>query len=172
AVVAGERITPVAILGIALVSGGILSLALARGARIASAPVALLTGCFIAGYTIVDGIGVRLTNDAVAYTAAMSLGWGALMPFLLFPALRRAPRPTGRQVAAGVAGGIVSILAYGIVIWAMQRDAMGMVSALRETSVLFAAVIGRVFLGERLTAQRLASCAAIALGAGCLALAS
>ena len=66
-------------------------------------------------------------------------------------------------------GGTVSILAYGIVIWAMQYDAMGVVSALRETSVVWAAIIGRIFLKEKLTARRMASCLAIAAGAACLA---
>ena len=66
-------------------------------------------------------------------------------------------------------GGLVSILAYGIVIWAMQYGAMGVVSALRETSVVWAAVIGRIFLKETLTARRMASCLAIAAGAACLA---
>jgi drug/metabolite transporter (DMT)-like permease len=66
-------------------------------------------------------------------------------------------------------GGIVSILAYGIVIWAMQYDAMGVVSALRETSVVYAAIIGRFFLKEKLSARRITSCLAIAMGAACLA---
>ena len=66
-------------------------------------------------------------------------------------------------------GGVVSIIAYGIVIWAMQYDAMGVVSALRETSVVWAAIIGRIFLKEKLTARRMTSCFAIAAGAACLA---
>src|SRR3712207_8265063 len=57
----------------------------------------------------------------------------------------------------------------GIVIWAMQYDAMGVVSALRETSVVYAALIGRFFLGEELSPRRIASCLAVALGAACLA---
>jgi drug/metabolite transporter (DMT)-like permease len=65
--------------------------------------------------------------------------------------------------------GIVSIIAYGIVIWAMQYGAMGVVSALRETSVVYAALIGRLFLKEKLAPQRILSCAAIAFGAACLA---
>lgn len=63
----------------------------------------------------------------------------------------------------------MSSLACGIVIWAMQYDAMGVVSALRETSVVVAAIIGRIFLSETLSARRVASCLAIATGAACLA---
>ena len=78
------------------------------------------------------------------------------------------PAYTKAQTAMALTGGIVSILAYGIVIWAMQYDAMGVVSALRETSVVYAAIIGRVFK-EKLTARRTTSCLAIAMGAACLA---
>jgi drug/metabolite transporter (DMT)-like permease len=65
-------------------------------------------------------------------------------------------------------GGVVSIVAYGIVIWAMQFGLMAAVSALRETSVVWAALIGQVFLKERLTRQRLAACLVIAAGAAFL----
>jgi drug/metabolite transporter (DMT)-like permease len=67
-------------------------------------------------------------------------------------------------------GGVVSILAYGIVIWAMQYGPMGVVSALRETSVVYAAIIGWLFLKETLSLRRILSCLAIAAGAACLAL--
>jgi drug/metabolite transporter (DMT)-like permease len=79
------------------------------------------------------------------------------------------PAYTKVQTVMALGGGIVSILAYGIVIWAMQYAAMGVVSALRETSVVYAAVIGRIFLKEKLTAHRIISCLAIAIGAACLA---
>jgi drug/metabolite transporter (DMT)-like permease len=82
---------------------------------------------------------------------------------------RRPPVYTKSQTLIALTGGIVSILAYGIVIWAMQYDAMGVVSALRETSVVYAAIIGRLFLKEKLTTRRITSCLAIAMGAACLA---
>jgi drug/metabolite transporter (DMT)-like permease len=100
----------------------------------------------------------------------MFLLWSITMPPLYFM-LRKGPSSYSRtETLAAFAGGWVSILAYGIVIWAMQYGAMGVVSALRETSVVFAAIIGRFFLNERLSWHRLASCAAIATGAACLAL--
>jgi drug/metabolite transporter (DMT)-like permease len=71
--------------------------------------------------------------------------------------------PGETAVAAG--GGIVSLVAYGIVIFAMSLGPMGSVSALRETSVVFAALIGRFFLHERLTAWRIGACCEVALGA-------
>ena len=63
---------------------------------------------------------------------------------------------------------MISILAYGAIIWAMQSSPMGAVSALRETSVVFAALLGAMFLGERLTAQRIVACCIIAAGAVCV----
>jgi hypothetical protein len=79
----------------------------------------------------------------------MCSGLGLLMP-LVYLALRRArgPRGASRAIRRAFAGGLVSLLAYGIVIYAMDLAPMGAVSALRETSVLFAALIGRLFLGD------------------------
>jgi drug/metabolite transporter (DMT)-like permease len=99
----------------------------------------------------------------------MCLLWGVLMPPVYamlrdWRSLIRSPRETG--VAA--AGGGVSLLAYGIIIFAMSLGPMGPVSALRETSVIFAALIGRIFLHERLTTYRIAACVIVAIGALCI----
>ncbi len=167
---AHEAITLVSALGIALVSGGIVSLALqGRTVRAEVLPAALTTGVLIGAYTVVDGIGVRLSGDSVAYANSMFLLWSLTMPPIFLAMRGRPPAYTRRETALALAGGVVSILAYGIVIAAMQFGAMGVVSALRETSVVYAAVIGRIFLKERLTTQRVASCLAIAAGAACLA---
>lgn len=168
---AHERLGVVAATGIALVSGGIVSLAF-HGERIRAdfLPAALTTGVLIGAYTVVDGIGVRLAGDSLAYANGMFLIWSLAMPVVFWAMRGRPPAYTKAQTIMALAGGIVSIVAYGIVIWAMRHDAMGAVSALRETSVVWAAIIGRIFLGERLTARRMASCTAIAIGAACLAL--
>jgi uncharacterized membrane protein len=63
---------------------------------------------------------------------------------------------------------VISIAAYGAIIWAMQSSPMGAVSALRETSVVFAALLGAAFLGERLTTKRIMACCVIAAGAVCV----
>ncbi|MDP4006297.1 EamA family transporter [Methylobacterium sp. NEAU K] len=156
--------------GIALVSGGIVSLAFQRSrVRADFLPAAFATGVLIGAYTVVDGIGVRLSGDSVAYANGMFLLWSVTMPPIFLALRGRPPAYTGAQTVSALAGGLVSILAYGIVIWAMQYDAMGVVSALRETSVVYAAIIGRIFLKEDLTARRIASCLAIASGVACLA---
>jgi uncharacterized membrane protein len=166
AVFAGESIAPGVLLGIALVSGGIISLAF-RGRKLSvpSLPYALGTGCFIAAYSVVDGIGARLSGAPLAYTVWMCALWGVLMP-MVYIGLRDARslfsvRP---GMFSAAAGGLVSLLAYGIVIYAMNEAPLGAVSALRETSVLFAALIGSIFLGEKLTARRILACVVIVCG--------
>ncbi len=170
AVFAHEALGIVACVGIALVSAGILCLAF-DGKRndVGFLPAALTTAALIGAYTVVDGIGVRLSGDSLSYTVSMFLLWSTTMPVIHYAMRGRSAAYTRAQTAIALTGGIVSILAYGIVIWAMRHNAMGVVSALRETSVVFAAIIGRVFLKERLTQRRIASCLAIALGAACLA---
>jgi drug/metabolite transporter (DMT)-like permease len=157
------------IIGIVLVSGGIISLALQRGkVSKKGATAAFVTGATIAVYTVIDGIGVRESGNAIAYTAWMFVFYLLMLP--LFIAMRgtRALRAPSAVIVQNALGGMVSIAAYGIVIWAMQYGAMGAVSALRETSVVFAALIGRMFLKEQLSARRLMSCCVIALGAICI----
>jgi drug/metabolite transporter (DMT)-like permease len=174
ALFAHESIGPLHILGIAMISGGILSLALLeQSVSRAGAVAALLTGATIALYTVIDGIGVRLSDrQALTYTAWMFLFYW-LMPVLFvatrgLAALWEPVRTAPAGVASSLAGGLVSIAAYGIVIWAMQSGAMGTVSALRETSVVFAVLIGRTFLREAVSARRWAACLIVAAGAVCL----
>jgi len=176
AVFAHEAIGPVSALGIALTSAGIIAIALQRH-RVSRAGVlaALATGATIALYTVIDGIGVRLSDgQPLVYTAWMFMFYW-LMPLLFVATRGIAPlwtplRDEPLAVASSLAGGLVSLAAYGIVIWALQSGAMGMVSALRETSVVFAVLIGRVFLRETVTATRWLACLVVAAGAVCLGL--
>ncbi|MBK5529384.1 EamA family transporter [Pseudomonas sp. TH08] len=165
-VFAGETVGAVAMFGILLVSGGIISLAF-KGRKLAvpSLPYALGTGCFIAAYSVTDGIGVRLSGAPMAYTVWMCALWGVLMP-LVYVGIRDTKSLVTLRPGFITAfiGGLVSLLAYGIVIYAMSAAPMGAVSALRETSVLFAALIGYFFLGETLTVRKILACAVIAIG--------
>jgi drug/metabolite transporter (DMT)-like permease len=165
-VFAGERIGMGALLGIILVSGGIISLAF-KGRRLVvpGLPYALGTGCFIAAYSVTDGVGVRLSGAPMAYTVWMCALWGVLMPSVYIGLRGAKSLMTIRPgFIAALFGGWVSLLAYGIVIYAMAGASMGAVSALRETSVLFAALIGYFFLGEQLTVRKMLACAVIAIG--------
>ncbi|SAK83087.1 multidrug DMT transporter permease [Caballeronia temeraria] len=176
ALFAHEAIGPLHAFGIVLISGGIIALAL-QGGRVSrpGAIAALTTGVTIAIYTVIDGIGVRLSGgEAITYTAWMFMFYW-FMPVIFvarrgLPALWTPVKQAPMAVASSLAGGLVSIAAYGIVIWAMQSGAMGAVSALRETSVVFAALIGRVFLQEPVSAKRWLACVVVACGAVCLGL--
>ncbi len=169
ALLAGDRLGPPELGGVLLVSAGILSLARgwgdsrARGNLLA----ALGTGVFIAAYTVTDGIGGRLSGSPPAYAAwlfvldgppmVLAFGWRRGFGARLFE--------PGAETLKGLAGGGVSVLAYGLVIWAASVAPMGAVSALRETSVVFALLIGRVAFGETLRPRRVAGCVAVAAGA-------
>ena len=164
---AGETVGTASVVGVLLVSGGILSLAFSgRRSTIATLPYALATGCFIGAYSVTDGIGGRLSGHPVGYTVWMCLLWGATMP-LVYIALRdwRGLRRGTRETLVAAGGGLVSLGAYGIIIVAMSLGSMGPVSAVRETSVVFAALLGWLFLKEKLTARRLVACAVVAGGA-------
>jgi drug/metabolite transporter (DMT)-like permease len=166
ALFAGEKIAFNTLLGIALISGGILMLAMrSRKLAMPGLKYTLATGAFIAAYSVVDGMGVRVSGNPFSYTVWMSMLWGVLMP-VLYIVLRDTKsllrwRP---GLLSAAAGGLVSLLAYGIIIYAMTAAPMGAVSALRETSVLFAAVLGYWFLGETLTLRKMLACAVIATG--------
>jgi drug/metabolite transporter (DMT)-like permease len=156
-------------IGIGLVCVGIFMLAFAKGRLHAmNLPAALATGISIAAYTVVDGLGVRASGNWIAYT-------GGMFAFFLFVPLwhlaggKRAIFAVPLAEAGKAAsGGLISLAAYGAIIWAMQESAMGAISALRETSVVFAALLGAAFLNERLTPLRIAACCVIAAGAACV----
>jgi len=166
ALFAGEKTAFHTLGGIVLVSSGILMLAF-RQRRLAMPGVkqALATGVFIAAYSVADGMGVRLSGNALSYTVWMSMLWGLLMP-VLYIILRDSKSLLRWQpgLLSAAAGGLVSLLAYGIIIFAMAASPMGAVSALRETSVLFVAVLGYLFFGEALTFRKLLACVVIVTG--------
>jgi drug/metabolite transporter (DMT)-like permease len=167
ALVAGEHIAPLGLAGVALVSGGIVAIAFGRGrADAASTLAAVACGACIAGYMVIDGVGVRLSHHPIGYASWQAVIEGAPMP-LIFLAIRRRLPLLGwnADLVRTSVGALISVTAYGVVIWAMSLAAMGKVSALRETSILFAALIGWVFLKERMTARRLMGAAMIAGGA-------
>ena len=174
AILAGERLDAFTLVGIALVCGGIIGLAReCRGGELSRVITpAVLTGVTIAAYTVVDGLGSRASGNAWAYAAWLFLALGpAMLPAWAWR--RRGPgghvRPDAESLRSA-AGGLVSLAAYAIVIWAASISPMGPVSALRESSVVVAAVLGWLFLGERLGPWRLVACLVVASGAACLGL--
>jgi drug/metabolite transporter (DMT)-like permease len=170
AVFAHERLSLGTTLGVLFVAGGIMALAFEGGRfKVGNVLAALGTGVFIGAYSVTDGLGVRLSGSAVGYTVWMSLieGAGMALVYLFLRDARSVWRPREETLPAAVAG-LLSLVAYGLILWAMQRAPMGPVSALRETSVVFAALIGWLLLRQPLGARRVVACLAITLGAGWL----
>jgi drug/metabolite transporter (DMT)-like permease len=168
----GETLTPSNQVAVLLIAIGIASLALAHRAStglIDSSPAifALATGGFIAGYTIVDGLGARAAGSAHGYMI-----WLSLVTSIVIVVCAHRLQSQGRQLTpasrrtrnAGIAAGVMSYGSSWIVIWALTLAPFALVSALRETGVVFAVLIGVVVLKERLSLVRLASIASTLAG--------
>ncbi|MEY5038732.1 MAG: hypothetical protein RL472_1838 [Pseudomonadota bacterium] len=150
-----DVITPVEFAGIAVLGAGILLMArgvFASGENRRLIPYALGSACATASYTLIDGQGARVAGDAVAYIA-----WVFVIDGLFFAAgmlawkgaavLPRQPRAWGIGMIAAAA----SYGAYAVSVWAMTIAPIAVVAALRETSILFAVLIGWLVFGERMT---------------------
>lgn len=162
----------VELFGILLIGAGIASLSLVRredGQRNGMAALAaLITGCFIAAYSIVDGIGVRLGGSALGF-----FGWVAFcngLVYLAYTALRRPLilRAIPDAWPIVLIGGGASFAAYAMVVYAFLFAPIAMVTALRETSIIFATIIGVVVLKERLNLAKVVSTMVTICGAALL----
>lgn len=160
------------LLAIGLITGGILSLALVRspdGTRNPRAVgMALGTGGFIAAYSLVDGIGAREAGTALGYwtwsvlgNAVLFCAWTAFAKRDLLKSLPRDPL----LVRMGLLGGTASYIAYALVVWAFTLAPIALVTALRETSIVFALLIGVGFLSERLSLAKVTSITVTIFGA-------
>ncbi|HUA41707.1 MAG TPA: EamA family transporter [Streptosporangiaceae bacterium] len=165
---AGEHLGAVALAGIATLAAGLIGLAFSAGrlTRQDSPAVgaAILTGLTIAAYTLVDGIGVRRAGDPWAYTALLFALQGP--PLTIAAAIRR-PASAWRDrltLQRGLIAGLLCVVAYGVVLWAQTKAPLAEVAAIRETSVVFGALIGLVVLGEDFGKRRIAAAAVIAAG--------
>jgi drug/metabolite transporter (DMT)-like permease len=190
AVFAAERPSAAQVAGVLVVSCGLALLVLAgragrraaarggsgggsgggagRGGGLGRAALvaAVGTGLTIAAYTTVDGLGVRLSGSSVAY-----IGWLMLLESLCVPAWALASRRhvllsgTSRRVlGSGLLAGGLSVLAYGLVLWAQTRGDLAPIAALRETSVIFGAVIGTVVFHEPFGRWRIAATLLVVIG--------
>jgi phosphonate utilization associated putative membrane protein len=168
----GERLSPLAWAGVLGVCAGVLVLGLSAHAleRPKAVAFALANAVVIAVYTVVDALGARAAvsagGTALQYVAALFVldGW----PFALLVLRRRGfavAWPYARRRAPIAAlGAAASLGSYGIALWAMTRAPVAMVAALRETSVLFAALLGTWLLKEAFTPRRAAGTAVIVAG--------
>lgn len=177
----GEALSPQGWLGVGAVCAGVLVLGLARvtpashGQRRTALGYALANALIIAIYTVVDGQGVRLSGNAVAYVAALILLNG--LPYLLLVLWRREDRRTEvlayfrRRWPLALGGALASMGSYGIALWAMTQAPVALVAALRETSVLFAALLATWLLREPFGWRRAAGTLTVLAGVAALRLA-
>lgn len=169
-IVVGESLRMITWLGIVVLVAGVFLLSMRGGRdlkRIDQRAVgfALFTAVTICGYSLVDGTGARVARDPLAYTLWLFLLDGIMM--LAIALWWRGPQFITHTVTywkSGMAGGAMSIVSYGIAIWAMTVAPIAIVAALRETSVLFGAAIAVVFLGEPLRAARIVAALLILAG--------
>lgn len=166
--VLGRPMPAVQLTGVLVISAGLVGVVLVGGRpRRDQGPAlvaALATGVTIAGYTVVDALAVARTPVAV-YAAWLFLLQGMALPLVALAVRGRDLVPQTRPVAlAGLSGGVVSLVAYVLVLVAQTSGATAAVAALRETSIVIGALIGTVFLGERLGAGRAVAAAAVAVG--------
>jgi phosphonate utilization associated putative membrane protein len=163
----GETLTPLAWAGVVGISVGVLVLGLNRVAFKAPKALsfALSNAVIIALYTVIDGLGVRAAGHALQYVATLFLldGW----PFALLMFATRGmalPRYALRRWPMATVGALASLGSYGIALWAMTRAPVATVAALRETSVLFAVVLGAWLLNEAFTLRRVLGTGVILAG--------
>lgn len=168
-VFAGEHLSWLGMVGVLCLASGVMALAFERETGLLNRPkaisYALMTGVMIASYTVVDGIGVREAGTVLGFAVWLTLGDG-LLTFLIvyFWKGREALVAVRRNLRVGFIGGTMQVAAYWIIIWALASTPMASVSALRETSVLFAAIISTFLLREGFGVWRFISASLVTLG--------
>ncbi|MGE8244675.1 MAG: DMT family transporter [Stenotrophomonas maltophilia] len=160
----GERLAWIAWAGIALICLGILCMT--RGLPRQHAWLPLLNAGVIATYTLVDAWGARHSGAAVSYTLWLFLLSGLPLPLWALCTRAGALRDYARRNwGYGIVGGFGTLISYGLALWAMTVAPVAMISALRETSILFGILISAWILHERVTRQRWIAAGLIVLGA-------
>jgi drug/metabolite transporter (DMT)-like permease len=165
----GETLGGGQLAGVLMISAGVLAFASHTAADPAaqrkSLAFALLNACVIAAYTLIDAKGARLSGAPVSYALWFFVANG----LVIFAAgcLQRgaaAPRHLVKHWRVTLVGGALAVGAYGVALWAMTRAPVALVAVLRETSVVFAALLGALFLKERFTPRRAAATVAVLAG--------
>ena len=161
-----EPITVCVVVGIALISVGVLSVGVSHSASKRPLLWPVLTGCCIAAYTVIDAQGVRAAPTAASYIVwtFLMLGSGIASVFAVWRG-RQFLAAAAHQWKPGLLAGALSIVTYGLALFAFRLGTTPRLAALRETSILFATGIAVLFLKERLTRARYVGVAAIFAGA-------
>ena len=161
---ADEHLPMLGWIAIGTVSGGIFLLAAVRNADPRALAAALVTSLIIATYSVVDGIGIRLSGSPLGYIAWLCIAEIFVVIFVAVPRWPRVQTTSARTIMIGMVGGGLSGLAYALVLYAKTLAPLGVVSALRETSVIFAALFGIIWFHERPIGRRLLAAGVVAIG--------
>lgn len=167
---ADESLSLWAWIGILTVSAGIMVLAAIRHADKRGIAAALATSAVIAAYSVVDGMGIRVSGTPIGYVVWLFAAEICVAAFVIATRFDRVRKIGQRSLALGLAGGVISGVAYGLALFAKTLAPIGIVSAVRETSVIFAALIGVIWLREGPANRRLIAAFVVALGVMILAL--
>ncbi len=168
----GQQLSSMAWLGVIAICAGILTVAVGGMEDRRGIPVALLNAIVIASYTLIDGTGVRRSGAPAAYTLWVTLLTGLPLGIWVMWTKRTHFLPyMTRYWRIGFIGGLSTIVAYGLALWAMTLVPVAIVAALRETSILFGTLIAGVVLRENIGPKRIISACIIAGGAIALRLA-
>lgn len=170
----GEQLSAGQLAGVVVVSAALIGLVFIRGrgdpVRVgAGLGLAAATGLVITAYSLVDGVGVREAGQPLSYLAWLSMLQGGLA--LAISAAGAGPgfgRAIRRSAPIGLLGGGLALVTYAVVLWAQSRAPLPLVSALRETSLLFAGVIGTLVFREPFRLSRLAATVVAVAGIGLL----
>lgn len=169
----GVDLSGMEIVAVVTIAAGILSISLVRGAdglrNGRATAMALTTGCFIASYSLVDGLGARVAGTALGFYA-----WLGIANAILFVVFMAATTPQvlrdlpikGKRIF--FVGGAASFVAFSIVMWAFTQAPIALVTALREISIIFALLIGVLLMGERLSLGKVVSTMITLLGVALL----
>lgn len=164
---AGETPGFLGLSAVLIICTAILSLAVQGQSDASAKPVwfALLTAASIAGYSTLDGMGVRVSGAPAGFIAWIFIAYG-IIPVGATLAMRRKTMIVAlrKEFLPGMLGGLLGAVGYAVVVWAMSRNPLGVVSALRETSVIFAAYIGTRILGETGRKRRVIASFGVAVG--------
>ena len=163
----GDHLSAMAWFGIAVICTAILGMALnGRSGSQLGIVLALFNACIIAGYTLIDGTGVRLSGSAFGYTVwSFFLNGSSLLAWAMMTRRREASRYLAQHWKKGLLGGMGTMGSYGLALWAMTQAPLAVVAALRESSILFGAIIAWLLLKERVSGLRFFAAFGIAAGA-------
>jgi drug/metabolite transporter (DMT)-like permease len=169
AVLLAEPLLPLQWAGVVLVSVSLAGIAFTRRPSLDDRKAilaAVLTGVAIATYTVLDGYGVRRSGSAIGYAAYLFLLMGPIVPVYALVQRGRAALVESVRAhwALSTTAGVLTMVAYGLVVWAQTKGSLAAVAALRESSVVIAAALGVVVFRERLSPVRIVASIGVAVG--------